>query len=93
MINMKMSNRTYDVLKWIALIALPALVTLTASLGEIWGLPYAVQISATIATVDVFLGACLQVSSANYAELQFDDDAEDDEAREDIEMKAEEVAK
>ena len=87
---MKMSNKTYDLLKWVALIALPAVVTFVAAVGEIWGLPYTAQIAATIAAVDALLGACLQVSSANYAELKFDDDA-DEEARDDIEAKAEEV--
>lgn len=71
---MKMSNNTYDILKYIALICLPALVALVASLGEIWGIPYSVQIAATIAAIDTFLGACLQVSSANYTDKQFDDE-------------------
>lgn len=87
---MKMTNQTYDLLKWLALIALPAVVTFVAALGEIWGLPYSAQIAATIAAVDAFLGACLQVSSSNYAEPKFDDDA-DEEVREDIEAKADEV--
>ncbi len=69
-----MSNSTYDLLKWIALICLPALVALVASLGEIWGIPYSVQIAATIAAVDTFLGACLQVSSAQYTDKQYDDE-------------------
>lgn len=82
---MKMSNSTYDFLKWVALIALPALVALVASLGEIWGIPYSVQIAATIAAIDTFLGACLQVSSANYSEPEYDD--ETDDVRDDIEMR------
>lgn len=85
-----MSNKTYDLLKWVALIALPAVVTFVAAVGEIWGLPYTAQIAATIAAVDALLGACLQVSSANYVEKKFDDEA-DEEARDDIEVKAEEV--
>ena len=80
---MKMSNNMYDTLKWIALIVLPALVTFVAALGEIWGIPYSAQVAATIAAVDAFLGACLQVSSANYTEKSYDDDA--DEVRHDIE--------
>ena len=71
---MKMSNATYDILKYIALIILPALVALVASLGEIWGIPYSVQIAATIAAIDTFLGACLQVSSANYTDKQYDEE-------------------
>ena len=80
---MKMSNKTYDLLKWVALIALPAVVTFVAAMGEIWNIPYATQIAATIAAVDALLGACLQVSSANYVEKKFDDEADD--IRDDIE--------
>lgn len=80
---MKMTNKTYDLLKWVALIALPAVVTFVAAVGEIWGLPYTAQIAATIAAVDALLGACLQVSSANYTDKSYDDDADD--IRDDIE--------
>ena len=63
---MKMNNKVYDVLKWIALIVLPALAILYGSLAGIWGLPYAEQIPDTITAVDLFLGVLLGVSSANY---------------------------
>lgn len=80
---MKMTNKTYDLLKWVALIALPAVVTFVAAVGEIWNIPYTTQIAATIAAVDALLGACLQVSSANYTDKSYDDDADD--IRDDIE--------
>lgn len=76
---MKMKNETYDVLKWVAMIVLPAVVTFVAAIGQIWGIPYTAQIAATIAAVDTLLGACLQVSSANYTEKKFDDEADDDD--------------
>lgn len=63
---MKLSNNTYDILKKIALIILPALATLWLTLGKIWGLPYTTEIGATITAVAVFLGACLEISSKNY---------------------------
>lgn len=63
---MKLSNETYDVLKKVALIFLPALATLWLTVGKIWGLPYTTEIGATITAVAVFLGACLEVSSKNY---------------------------
>lgn len=65
---MKFSNKTYDVLKYIALIALPAVETLWLTLGNIWHFPYVVEIGATIAAVDVFLGALLGVSTKQYKE-------------------------
>lgn len=63
---MKMSNKTYDILIWIAQIVLPALATLYAALAGIWGFPYGEEITGTIAAIDVFLGALLKVSSMKY---------------------------
>ena len=63
---MKMSNKAYDVLKYIALILLPALGTLYFALAKIWGFPYAAEIVGTISAVDAFLGALLKISTDNY---------------------------
>ena len=63
---MKMSNKTYDILKWIPQILLPAIGTLYFALGKIWGLPYATEIVGTITAIDVFLGTILGISTANY---------------------------
>ena len=63
---MKMSNKLYDILKYIALIVLPALGTLYFALASIWGLPYGEEIVGTITAVDAFLGALLKISSDNY---------------------------
>lgn len=63
---MKMSNKTYDVLKFIAGIVLPALATLYAALAGIWSLPYPEQIPATIMAIDTFLGVLLGISTYNY---------------------------
>ena len=63
---MKMSNNVYDVLKYIALILLPALGTLYFALAKIWGFPYAAEIVGTISAVDAFLGALLKISTDEY---------------------------
>ena len=63
---MKLCDKTYDVIKWIAQLGLPALGTLYAALSGIWGFPYAEQVVGTILAVDTFLGALLGISSANY---------------------------
>lgn len=60
------SNKTYDVLKWITLIVLPALGTAYFALAGIWGLPYADQVSQTIIVICTLLGALLGVSTRNY---------------------------
>ena len=63
---MKMTNKTYDILKEIALTILPAVAVLYATLGKIWGLPYVSEVPATIMAIDTFLGVCLHISSAEY---------------------------
>lgn len=63
---MKLKNKTYDVLKWIALYLLPALGTLYFALSGIWGLPYGEQVVGTITAADTFLGVLLGISSATY---------------------------
>jgi len=68
---MKMSNKVYDVLKYIALIVLPALGTFYFAIAKIWGFPYASEIVGTISAVDALLGALLKISTDNYnQELQ-----------------------
>ena len=61
-----MSNKVYDILKWVALIVLPALATLYFAVAQIWNLPYGEEIVGTITAVDAFLGALLGVSNINY---------------------------
>ena len=63
---MKLSNKINYVLKFIALILLPAVGTLYFALARIWNFPFAEEIVGTIAAVDTFLGAILQISTAQY---------------------------
>lgn len=63
---MKLNNKVYDVLKWAALILLPALGTLYFALAGIWGFPYAKQIVGTITAIDTFLGVLLGISNNSY---------------------------
>lgn len=63
---MKMSNKVYDVLKWCAMLFLPALATLIRVIFAVWKLPYGEEIATTIIAVETFLGACLGISSIQY---------------------------
>lgn len=63
---MKLSNKTYDIIKYIAQYVLPALGTLYFALSTIWGLPYGEQIVGTITAIDAFLGAILGISTMQY---------------------------
>ena len=61
-----MENRVYDILKYIAQIVLPALATLYFALAKIWGFPYGSEIVGTLAAIDAFMGALLQISTDQY---------------------------
>lgn len=60
-------GKLYDVLKFFALIALPAFGTLYFTLAAIWGLPAAQEVVNTVLAVDTFLGVILQLSSTAYS--------------------------
>lgn len=55
-------NKLYDVLKWVALIVLPALSVFYSALANIWGLPYGTQIPLTIDAIDVLIGSLIGIS-------------------------------
>lgn len=61
-----MSNKTYDILKYIAQIVIPAISTLYFALAKIWGFPYGEEIVGTLSALDAFMGAILKISSNNY---------------------------
>lgn len=79
---MKLSNISYDRMKWFALVFIPAFEVLILTLGKIWGIPYYSEIGASVAAVGVFLAAILGVSSKSYykelGEYSAEDPAEDD---------------
>lgn len=63
---MKMNDKTYDVLKWVTMLALPALATLLTSLGAIWNIALAPQLADTVVAINAALAMCLGISSINY---------------------------
>lgn len=65
-----MSNKVYDILKFIAQILLPAIATLYTSIAKIWGFPFGTEIGATIMAIDAFMGAILMISSNSYNKQQ-----------------------
>lgn len=72
---MKMQNKTYDILKIVALMLMP-LITFLAAIGDIWSIPYTAQITATLAALDTLLGAILKISSDNYHKEGESDDGD-----------------
>ncbi len=73
-----MSNKVYDILKWVTMVGLPAVTTLWLTLASIWGFPYAEPIGATLGAITVFLGAVLGISSINYAKTKNVEEGESD---------------
>ena len=63
---MKLTNKAYDVLKWISMIVIPALATAYVGLAAIWGWPYADEVAKTATVECTLLGALLGISTAQY---------------------------
>ena len=63
---MKLNDKLYDWLKWIAILLLPSLATLVAVIFKIWNLPYGNEIAQTITALATVLGAILGISSVQY---------------------------
>ena len=64
------SDKLYNILKYLAMIALPALALFTQTIFAIWGLPYGEQISATIVAINALLGALIGISTIGYNRQQ-----------------------
>ena len=63
---MTLNNKVYDTLVWVATYLLPAIGTLYFALASIWNFPYGEQIVGTISAIDMFVGAIIGISKANY---------------------------
>ena len=63
---MMMNSKVYDVLKWIALVVLPAVCVLYSTVGSIWGFPKVIEVLSTITAINTFLGTILGISSTQY---------------------------
>ena len=63
---MKLSNKTYDVLKWVALVALDAIGVFYKALAGIWELPLGDEVLATCASLSLLIGTLIGISSNNY---------------------------
>jgi hypothetical protein len=66
-VKLGLGNKTYDILKFIAQIALPAVTSLYFALSQIWSLPDTEQVIGTLTVIDTFLGGLLGLSSKTYS--------------------------
>lgn len=63
---MKMSNKVYDVLKWLALVAFDAVGYFYQEIADVWALPYGDEVLKTCVAISILIGALIGVSSAKY---------------------------
>lgn len=63
---MTLPDKVYNVLKWVAMIALPACGTLYFALAGIWGFPFGEEVVGTITAIETFLGVILGISTYQY---------------------------
>lgn len=68
------NSKVYDILKYIALIAVPAVSVFLTTIGKIWNIPNMELISATVSAFGVLLGALLQISSYAYNKAKINKD-------------------
>lgn len=69
---MKLSNKTYDIFKWVALVALDATGVFYDTIANIWGLPFGSEILKTCAALSLLIGALIGISSVNYSKKNED---------------------
>lgn len=67
-----MSNKVYDILKWVSLVALDAVGLFYNTISVIWGLPLGDEVLATCTALSVFIGALIGISSAQYNKKKVD---------------------
>lgn len=63
---MKLSDKAYDTLKFISIYCIPSIATLWLTIGQVWGLPYVVEIGTTISAIGVCIAGCIGLSTAAY---------------------------
>lgn len=64
---MKISNKLYDILKWVCLIACPAIIAFLTTIFTLYKIPGVEVVTGTIAAVATLIGALIGISSVNYS--------------------------
>lgn len=77
-----LSNKAYDILKWISLVALNAIGVCYKSIATIWHLPYGTEVLATCSAIALCIGALIGISSATYANSLNTEEPDEEEEEE-----------
>ena len=70
------SNKLYDVLKWIALIFIPAFAVFYGAVGQVWNWFEPDKVVYTLTAIDTFLGGLLGISTIQYNNKTGDHDVQ-----------------
>lgn len=76
-----MSNKVYDILKWVSLIALDAIGVAYESLSNVWDLPYGTEVMKTCTIISILIGALISVSNYKYNNDGINPDMENDKEK------------
>lgn len=68
--NYLLPNGVYDILKWVGLIALPALAVFYGVCAPLWGWPAPEAVVATLNALGVLIGTLIGVSHATATEVE-----------------------
>lgn len=63
---MKLPDKIYDVLQWLALVALDALGKFYQTIAKIWSLPYGQEVFETAVALSILVGALIGISKVQW---------------------------
>ena len=75
---MRLPDNVYTFLKWLGLIALPALATFYGVIGKVWNIPFTAEVVTTITALATLVGALIGVSTISYNKDSKDKSEEED---------------
>lgn len=78
---MKLSDTTYNCLKWLGLIALPAAAVCVKAIFPVWNLPYSDAIATTLNAIGALIGTLIGISTLNYNNQDVVEDTANSEAK------------
>jgi hypothetical protein len=65
-----LNDKTYKILKWVGLIALPALAVFVQTVGPEWGFNYVNEVVVTLNGLGTLIGALIGLSTMAYNDTQ-----------------------
>lgn len=64
---MKLPDKWYDILQWLALVALDAVGKFYQTIAKIWNLPYGQEVFETLVALSIFIGALVGISKVSWS--------------------------